>query len=207
MINAIDTHDPDMRPGFGLWAAALLLLAASAVVVSGCSETAGLPPDAYQAEADAVVAMAFAADPVLPGESQPVPDGGEDLKPGDTCPDCRGTGRSGDGIGQCGTCGGDGEIDRDDIVAAPPAIGAGLAAVERDAPAEIVLHVTKGNAGGWPQAWWKETGAALDDRDDVIVSVVRDEASEKEDQEPWFELFRGDKRQVVSREELKEMFQ
>lgn len=119
------SHDPDVTPGFFAWLAALVMLAIVAIACAGCgSDTAGLPDDAFQAEADAVVALTFAADPVLPGgddDAQPAPTPDDDrLQPGQTCPTCKGTGKSGDGRpGMCGVCSGDGRIDREDIVTQP----------------------------------------------------------------------------------------
>ena len=84
----------------------------------GCSHFTVPAADgnAYQAEADAVVAMAFAADPIDPTQPDPGPDDNDDQpKPGDKCPQCDGSGRSGDGLGRCRKCGGDGRIDERDI--------------------------------------------------------------------------------------------
>ena len=48
----------------------------------------------------------------------------DELKPGQTCPNCNGRGTSGDGLTKCRVCGGDGRIDDRDIQATavtPPA--------------------------------------------------------------------------------------
>jgi hypothetical protein len=211
-------HDKDIGPGFGLWAAMLIVLAIAACCIAGCgSETAGLPDDAYQAEADAVVALSFAAEPVLPGGdgANPKPSPDDDrLKPGQTCPDCRGSGKSGDGIGRCGTCGGDGKIDPEDIIRESEETGAiGDAMMDLTIPGivkaptkEIVLHVTKKNVRPWVQSWWREVGPSLED-DGFLVSVVTDnEGDHDQDDEPWFELFTGNERRVLHGEQPIEAF-
>lgn len=205
------SHDPDITPGFFAWFAALVIVAIVAIACAGCgSETAGLPDDAFQAEADAVVAMTFAADPVLPGgddDVQPAPSPDDDqLKPGQTCPTCKGTGKSGDGReGMCGVCGGDGKIDREDIVTgSPEPKPSGMDAVVREPAKEIVLHVTKKNAAGWPRTWWVEDRPKLIDQG-FMVSVVRDEVDE-ENEQPWFEIFTGSDRRILRGEQPLEAF-
>ena len=74
------------------------------------------PAGPYQAEADAVVSLAFGASADPSASPAPRPD---DDKPAPSpdrrrCTDCT-NGRSGDGIGPCGTCGGDRWIDPDDV--------------------------------------------------------------------------------------------
>lgn len=44
-------------------------------------------------------------------------DESDELKPGQTCPNCDGRGTSGDGLTKCRVCGGDGKIDDRDIQA------------------------------------------------------------------------------------------
>lgn len=169
---------------------ALLVLLLAAI---GCrSETAGLPADAYEAEVEAVVALTLAADPALvaPDGNSPSPSPDDWKKPGAECRNCYGTGRSGDGLSQCKTCGGDGRIDERDITATPPAIGtsqvqcdcsSGTKCIcqpehcacancpEHNAPREqsasstrtIVMHVSRATAKGWPQKWWRDTRPGL----------------------------------------------
>lgn len=74
---------------------------------AGCSIGEAGKADAYRAEADTVVLMAFTADPEEQSGGSPKPK--PEPSPGGKCVDCDGTGRSGDGIGRCGTCGGTGK--------------------------------------------------------------------------------------------------
>jgi hypothetical protein len=133
--------------------------------ISGCGVvTPGLPADAYQAEADAVVVMAFAAshdEATAPDDSSP------DRKVGDKCDNCHGTGKSGDGHERCKVCNGDGRIDREDIRAPgispalleavlnpPTAPTASTTPTVETTPMTIELHVSQQSAGGWARDWW-----------------------------------------------------
>jgi hypothetical protein len=145
-----------------------LTFAIAILLIAGCgtSLTPGLPADAYQAEADAVVVMAFAA---VPGDAAPSPDDAKpDRKVGDKCDNCNGSGRSGDGLGRCNVCKGDGRIDRDDIGArglgprlldsvtttTPIVPTATTSPTAETSPVTIELHVSQQTAGGWARAWW-----------------------------------------------------
>lgn len=186
-----------------VWLAALIVLCC----VAGCnSPLAGLPDDAYQAEADAAVDATLAADPVLAKpDDQPKPD---DVKPGDTCPSCNGKGSVGDGriSRPCQRCGADGRIDERDLateIGAEPPIEIQLpeptpGPEERPIQPEastrtIVMHVAAEDADGWPREWWRETSPRLAS-DGWTVTAKRDEDAA----EPWFEICEGDRcRKIV----------
>jgi hypothetical protein len=163
------------------------------IVFVGCVPTTpdGLSRDeAIQAEGNAVAILAWGADPVFDGDDN-APDDSDGPKPGDRCPACDGSGRSGDGIGRCGTCGGDGRIDEDDVFAPP--VGAAPEEVKKPEDLgfrEVVLHVTEKNYEGWPQDWWREERIKLVEQG-WGVSVVRDPV-ESGASEAWFEIIRGD---------------
>ena len=184
-------RDPMDSAGVTMWWFLWIVLVVSAICVMsccGCSHVTGPPADAYQAEADAVVALAFAADPVDPNTPDPAPDDGDDdqPKPGDTCPQCDGSGRSGDGLGRCRKCGGDGKIDERDIRAN------GVNVVRRGTPPKIArqkfgtvtLHITDQNKAGWPMEWWRETRPKIESRWDVHVVKDVDPKAKR----AWFDV-------------------
>lgn len=166
--------------------ASLVLLIMSLICLAscvGCGSVAIGDDAAYEGEGTAIAMLALGANPTAGNDdSTPSPD--DTPKPGDKCPDCRGTGRSGDGIGRCGSCGGDGRIDESDIV---PAITSQPAGTLR----EITLHVSTQNYDGWPQQWWVEERPKLIEQG-WTVSVIRDWDSKDESEEPWFEVKRGE---------------
>lgn len=164
----------------------LILLLACLGCVPGSPD--GLPRDeAIKAEGTAIAALAWGADPVYDGDESP--DDSDGPRPGDRCDSCNGTGRSGDGIGRCGTCGGDGRIDEDDVFAPAP-VGQEAKSPDQLGFREIVLHVTKDNFAGWPQDWWRNERVKLLENG-WGVSVVRD-PPESEASQAWFEVTRGD---------------
>lgn len=159
----------------------------------GCTSGAVGNDAAYEGEGVAVAVLALGVEPIAGTDSTPSPD--DSPKPGDKCPDCRGTGKSGDGIGRCGSCGGDGRIDEKDIVpsiTSEPADEPRAADQPDNGLREITLHVSTKNYEGWPQEWW------VNERPKLIelgwtISVVRDwDANGSEDKEPWFEVKRGE---------------
>ena len=192
----------------GVVCVALLMLLACCL--SGCdSPLTGLPDDAYQAEADAAVDATLAADPVLVNpDDQPGPKP-DDVKPGDTCPDCKGTGKVGDGtiFRPCRRCGEDGRIDERDIkagIGAVPPVVIQLPIPEPiPEPAKkpvqpeaskrtIVMHVTAEDAAetdGWVRVWWRETSLRLAS-DGWKVTANREDDPKKK---TWFEVCEGDR--------------
>lgn len=163
--------------------ASVLLLA-----IAGCSAIATIPDDAFQAEADAVALMAFAGFPDEPAteDSSPVPD----RKVGDKCDNCGGSGRSGDGLGKCRVCAGDGRIDREDIrsesIAPAPksAAVAGLPAPVPDDVMRIEVNIPTGYSEGWLVDWWIKQrpvlAAAIPDAEIVPIKGESDE--------PWIKV-------------------
>ena len=131
--------------------------------LAGCSGPAGLPEDAYQAQADAVVVLVKSA---AHGESDaPAPDDGRpDRQVGDVCDNCNGTGRSGDGLGRCNVCNGDGRIDREDLTRSnkprllteqpPKPTAASTSPTPETLPVTIEMHVSQESASGWAKDWW-----------------------------------------------------
>src|SRR5690606_35231477 len=94
--------------------------AACLAAVLGCSrpgQPAGPVAPSMAARAAAVAYLAAQAAPTPDGEAPaPSPDDNRPKpKPGDTCYNCSGSGKSGDGLGACKPCGGDGRIDVRDI--------------------------------------------------------------------------------------------
>jgi hypothetical protein len=140
----------------------VLLVAVLWIAGCGTSLNPGLPADAFQAEADAVVVMAM----VTSTDGTPAPDDSTpDRKVGDKCDNCHGTGRSGDGLGQCRVCKGDGRIDEDDLRARgsgprllEPAHHSPASTLQtpETLPMTIVLHVSQASASGWARDWWNQ---------------------------------------------------
>jgi hypothetical protein len=174
----------------------VILIGGVASLITGCSSspfTPGLPEDAYQAQADAIVAVAMAASMEAPGENKPVPP--DDRRPaprvGDKCTNCNGTGRSGDGLGRCNPCGGDGKIDQEDLDRRARLLMLGLTEpafselggldsnpappplIEPEAkPVKIELHVSPDSADGWALVWWKEDRSHFNDHPLITVTSV-----------------------------------
>lgn len=166
--------------------AAILLIVGS---ISGCGVAGGgLPADAFQAEADAVVAMTFAAssDDVAPAPD----DSNPDRKVGDKCDNCNGTGRSGDRLSPCSVCKGDGRIDRDDIKArgtgprllesheapAPP-VAPTLPTAET-LPVTIELHVSQQSTSDWARAWWLNEKPFFESQLNCKVTFIKQDSAE-----------------------------
>lgn len=126
------------------------------LVVVGCSEPAPLlPPDAYEAQVDAVVDAVTATEYLLPGaeqDSTPAPD--DKLKPGDKCPNFLGKlpCASGDGLRRCTRCGGDGRLDKEDFEM-----------IQGEYKRVVSLHSARTDAGpdGWPMRWYRDEAPKL----------------------------------------------
>lgn len=138
----------------------------------GCgSGTASLPPDAYQADADAVALLAFYG----AKDAADTPDSKPDRNVGDECDNCHGTGRSGDGLGRCNVCGGDGRIDERDLATdSPPDAGVGdggkrnsvlpdvvlptktIEIETPEIPVTMVLHYSPADYHEWAKLWWEK---------------------------------------------------
>lgn len=131
---------------------AILLI--GTILLVGCGDvsvqTRELPADAFQTEADVAVAMGFANFGKVTDESPEKPD----RQVGDTCDNCNGTGKSGDGLGRCRVCGGDGRIDERDLRSTTTAPIIPPTAQSPDIKME--LHVSKATVKGWPQKFWQQ---------------------------------------------------
>lgn len=154
-----------------------LLVAISMAIVVGCdSPLAGLPDDAFQAESDATNTLAWVSFEQLPepGEEDKRPD----RKVG-KCDNCRGSGRSGDGLGRCNVCKGDGRIDREDLAKQERPVIDIESLVKSNAVQELLspkpqpvteivtkpkaeqvktivtLHASPSTLKGWPIRFWK----------------------------------------------------
>ena len=180
----------------------------------------------YQAEADAAVTLTWAGEPVLIGTGgdspSPSPDPSPDVRR--PCNRCDERGRSGDGLGPCGVCGGDKWIDPEDAFQPPPIgdkpatsetqefdqkirdmLAKAAAAIDPEIPSgdqaadaeikSVVLYLNNSNYAGWPKDWW------LNERAKMVaagftVSHVRDwEGDEVSD--AYFVLTRGDKTMTI----------
>lgn len=169
-----------------LHALLLFCVAIGLVGQAGCHSVAGLPEDAFQAEADAVAVMAmtgFRDIASTPDEPEP------DRNVGDKCDNCGGSGRSGDGLGKCRVCGGDGRIDRDDLrsmleTALLPMQKSATVADFLPADPKIEIHVPAEYRSGWLVDWWTENKKILAERyPDTEVTVKRGESPE-----PWVKV-------------------
>jgi hypothetical protein len=142
--------------------------------------TSGLPDDAFQAEADSVSVMAIAGFRNLESSpDQPSPD----RKVGDKCDNCGGSGRSGDGLGRCNVCGGDGKIDKQDLRSSVTATVAPKNLVKPE-PTKVVIYVPEGYASGWLVDFWRTHKTTIVNKyPDLDIKV--DRLSSKE---PWMKV-------------------
>jgi len=156
----------------------------SLIVVGGCSIIPGPsePPFPWKQRFMADVAIVSATSDVAPGP-RPQP------KVGDRCRDCNdppgacGVGRVGDGrdCSRCGTCGGDGRIDEQDLT--------GDFGDEPLPPVRsITLHMSHGSQG-WGGKWWHESRQPFVDIGWEVFSHV---ATEGVIPAPYFVVVDGD---------------
>jgi hypothetical protein len=163
-----------------LWVIALTSL----IIVGGCSIIPGPsePPFPWQQRFMADVAIVASTSDVAPGP-RPQP------KIGDRCRDCNdppgacGVGRVGDGrdCSRCGTCGGDGRIDEQDLT--------GDFGDEPLPPARsIILRMSYGSQG-WGADWWLKDSKSFSDAGWDVQTLID---TENVTPAPYFIVVDGD---------------
>lgn len=186
----------------------LVLLFVLVLISSGCMMQSDPPRVlALQGEAASGVVLAFAADPIVPDpDAKPKPD--DDTrpkpKPGDTCWNCNGRGKSGDGITPCPQCRGDGRLDQGDpglnrllsaVAAAAPVIPAPFVPSPNfptiDDIIFVELHTSRADGQGWPLKWWREEKPKLSKFANVLIEEI-------ESGEPFIVLKKGETVRVYS---------
>lgn len=166
---------------------AALILGACFACLTGCGEIvdphALSDDEKLQANAASVVLMVFAADPETDSPA-PAPEPSPGPEPG-VCPDCDGTGETGDPVHRvtCGMCNGTGKVTGEPDV--PAIIRADILAdrlekwLDKQPPVqepvqepvrEVELHTTREDGPGWPAEWWRDVRPELK-KDGVKVSL------------------------------------